>query len=565
MADSFVLSVDSFLGLDQRAGCSTTVSGFPELVNFKTDESGSLKKRGGYDVFATHGTNYPISALWSDDDKIFALKGNEILKEDAGTLKRLYTAVNTPYSFVSFGDKLYTLGADMLSVTWEAAAPVKGYTPLIATACAPAGAGTVYEPPNVLSAKRRIRYSCDGKSHVYRLPETDIAAVDAVTIDGEVTALSFEADLAAGSITFDDIPNQGVNNMEITYTAVHDAEKDSMIRGCRYGTVFENRLFLYGNPEHPNYVFHSEHADGIPCGEYFAETGYHVFDEPVVSVCGCYNRLIVFCEDKAYYTYGELKADTLGNTYTSFPVYELSACKGSLIEGNAVAYNNMPITLAKDGLNRWVSTEIADERAADLFSERAFKHVINMKKLTHTVHILNRRSASELWIAYDEGILIYNYGLDRFYFYDIRKVGALEEYGTGVLLGMYDGSLALYDDDTLTDNGKPICAYFATPFCTFGQPYELKALSGVSITAPGKKELICDLTLSRGNACFKEELSSRLFLPAISESGCRRARARLHAKRFYSCKLRLTTLSEDVCITELHLFCKALKGGLRVR
>lgn len=563
MSKEFALSKNTFGGIDQRAGCSTSFDLMPELCNFIIDERGALKKRNGYRKLAGESGEMTANKLWNVGGSIFMAKNNELYKLIDGEFIHLGGTTVGAHSVLGFAGKIYALAGNFYSIDGNALTPESGYVPLVLTACSPNGAGTVLESPNMLNNRRRVRFNGDGSSRTYVLPEKDLNTIISVKLNGETTEEGYDHSLEEGTVTFDTAPEDGINNVEICYAAKNDPTTHKMIVECRYGLVFENRLFLYGNPSYPNYLFRSAVADGIPCGEYFTETDYHIFDEPITSLSSCFNRLIVFLKNSAFYSYAQLTVDSKGNSRTSFPVYELNSSKGSLIEGNAASYGNTPVTLCEDGLNKWTSTEIADERTASVFSQRVYGYMDKAKSEIKGLRMMNRKSRSELWLILSDGALIYNYGLDRFYFYDIKGIRAVCEYGDDVVFSLKDGGTYSFTEGESTDDGKPIRATFSTPFCTFGSPYKLKNLNGVGLTVESGNAFVGDLTVRRGNLTEKLQLKGRLSLPEIAENACRRIKARLHLKRFYSCKITLSTYSEGVYISGLYLFGKELDGNLR--
>ncbi len=561
MADKFLLSVKKFAGLDQRAGCSSTIEAFPTLTNFRVNQSGYLEKRGGYGLIY-EGVGGKVTQLWNKSGKVFAARRRTAFRLEDGKFVALGDADSDVTGFFEFYDRVYALGGNIYHADTEYLQAVKGYTPIVATACSPDGAGTLYEKVNLINPNRRVQFNGDGTSLVYTLPETNIDAISDIKINGVHKGSGFYFHPSSNLVEFEEAPPEGINNVEISYCVHENPEESAMIYKCRFATVFENRLFLYGNPDYPNYVFHSDTANGMPSAEYFTPTGYHVFDKPVSSLVACYNRLLMFCEDCAYYTYSELKTDSLGRTYASFPLFELNAGKGSLAKGNMPTCNNEPITLCDDGINRWSSTAIADERTAMPFSERVYKHIAVLKEHKDELVIINRKARSELWFAVDTGVLIYNYAADCFYYYAIPHVSALCEHGEGVLLGI-GTNIYLHNDSYTDDNGEQIKAEFATPYCTFGAPYNLKSLNGAGLSVESGGELLGNLTVQRGNLTEEQGLKERFVLPAIEQDGCRLVRCRLHLKRFYSCKLVFYTYSPKLCITELCLFGKQLTGFTR--
>ncbi len=570
MAKSIVLSSGAFSGLDQRAGSSAGIKSLPFIVNFSLDERGALKKRNGYRVVDTIGGGAPVTALWygrlEGKDVSFAVSGGGIFarRSDEEKYRIIGMTGLTPKEFITFGDRVYCLSEDLYRCFEDRMETVTGYIPLVATACTPIGEGTAYEQPNLLNSKRRLRYNADGVSVTYKLPEKEFVRIVSVSVGGEsLDEDGYSPDFTNGAVEFGVAPPEGINNVEVCYEVAKNTAFKRLITDCKYACVFENRLFVFGNPHYPDRIYRSELADGIPSCEYFTETGYHAFEKSVTALIPCYNRLLIFFEDCACFTYAELKTDSLGAAFTSFPVYELHSSKGCIISGIGCSFDNTPVTLCRDGLNKWVSTAIADERSARVFSERAFKFITEVLWSGHNLNLFNRKAKSELWFCTSLGTLIYNYLLDCFYIYDLSDVYSICEYGSELWLGMKDGRVCHFAESSVKDGNKTVTAKLETPYCSFNAPYELKSLNAANICFYGKEPARADVTLTRGNQSERQEAVT-FSLGAMEEEGLRRVRKRLHLKRFFSCKLRLSTDSDRISITELQLFAKQLGGGIRI-
>ncbi len=571
MAKDIILSTGGFDGLDQRAGCSTGIQKLPHLVNFRVDESGALEKRNGYGVVDVIEQGQEISAVYRGviDGKEITLAacngGMYALGKDDARFKFIGQTQFTPCTFFEFGDKVYCLGGDLFRCYGDRVERVEGYAPLVVTACTPAGKGTVYEQPNMLSEKRRVRYNADGISISYSLPEKNVTEIISAKVNGEeVPKEDYVLITENGVVEFNSVPPEGINNVEICYGTQINYGIKSIITGCRYAVVFESRLFLFGNPYYPDRIYHSELADGIPSVEYFTEFGYHATEKEVTALIPCYNRLLIFFKDSACFTYAELKTDTLGNAFTSFPVYELHSSKGCTVKGLGCSFDNTPVTLCRDGLNKWVSTAIADERSAENFSHKAFKFLKEAALTPDKMYIFNRKSLSELWLCSKIGTLIYNYKSDCFYIYDLNDIRSIHEDGRELWLGMADGRVCIFSEDCYLDGDTPIKAEFETPFCSFGSPYELKSLSGLCLGFWGKNAVDANISLIRGNG--KETLSAaaKLNLEDCTDGGYRRVKSRLHFKRFFSCKLRFSSYSYPLTVKDVTVFAKQLKNGIRI-
>ncbi len=303
-------------------------------------------------------------------------------------------------------------------------------------------------------------------------------------------------------------------------------------------------------------------ADGIPDCTYFAESDYHVFNDRITGLTPCFNRLLIFFENSAKFTYAELFTDALGNTRTSFPVFELNSSKGTIQEGACVLMQNTPVTFCNDGLNRWVSTYIADERSAEPFSQRMYRFFGNIVSNEFPVCICNRKNASELWVASIGGIAIYNYQRDCFYLYYENDVTGLCEAGENMLIARKDGTLAQLTADAKFDDGKPIFGSISFPFCTFGTPFLLKSLSELTLDINGAKAFEANIMLDRGNRTFTETV--HFSIDAAIGAQLRQIRRRCPLKRFYSCHAVLETFAEDACINAIGFIGNYMDGGNRI-
>lgn len=90
---------------------------------------------------------------------------------------------------------------------------VEGYIPTVQTAVNPQGYGTLLENVNRLTGKRKVKYSPDGSSTVFNLPEKKVDEI--VAVDG--TSITYTLDKEKGTVTFASAPEKGTNTVTITY------------------------------------------------------------------------------------------------------------------------------------------------------------------------------------------------------------------------------------------------------------------------------------------------------------------------------------------------------------
>ncbi len=133
--------------------------------------------------------------------------------------------------------------------------------------------GVIYQEENVLTSFRRNSFLSDGESLEYILDGTGIDADSVqVTVDGE-EVYDFTVNAASGIVIFDSPPPRpvtaGADNVIITFS--DNIDRTDRIDKCTVCKVFDNRVFLTGNPDYPGLIFHSEFEDAT----YFALSSYY--------------------------------------------------------------------------------------------------------------------------------------------------------------------------------------------------------------------------------------------------------------------------------------------------
>ncbi|MBQ2325451.1 MAG: hypothetical protein II377_04295 [Clostridia bacterium] len=175
----------------------------------------------------------------------------------AGECKHIFAFGNALFFLCNSGYFKYTKGIY---------SPHTPYVPLVAVSSLADGSGTVFEKPNMLTGKKRQQFSADGSSTKYALAEKNIDSVTWVKING-VTSTGWTADTVAGTVTFTKAPEKGLNNLEICWEKASTAKADMIFkctRSMNFGGNTDTRVFLYGNPDYPNYRFYSELAEACP-------------------------------------------------------------------------------------------------------------------------------------------------------------------------------------------------------------------------------------------------------------------------------------------------------------
>lgn len=401
-------------------------------------------------------------------------------------------------SLIPFGSQLYITTGSVYSVfngyTVTAAA---GYVPLVAVSVPPTGGGVTYEAINMLSQSRRKRYSPDGTATEFVLGEAPLNGINRIVLNGTTLASTdYTADLTNGTVTFATAPAEGINTLEISYAVTAQAREtvDKCRFGCTFGGGNDTRMFLYGNPDHPDRRYYSELADGNPSAVYFPENNYTVIPgHRITSLVRHYDRQIIFTSSAAFYSTDELRQDESGQYYHSFPVYSLNSEKGHIItSAPSLLIDNAPVSVCGDGIYRWQSTAVRDERNAVKISGRVDSIVKSMlaERDTYPIRMHDVAAKRELWIyTKKSNALIYNYGLDVWYYYDGLPCSAIGDVNGKMMIGSADGGVFEFSSTALKDLGtQAIDFHYETQYMDMGEKTKLKSVTEMIVkVANGRK------------------------------------------------------------------------------
>lgn len=485
-----LLCPDAFGGLDERYRYGDNLGLSPAMRNYRVTENRTLQKRFGRSPVCPAPA--AIDGIWSG----FLGSERMFLFVSDGTLFRLYPETSERVELGSVGTGEAVLfefrrciyiknAAKYYRFDGNTLTEVEGYAPLVAIGCGADGTGSSFEDTNLLTGKKRVQYSADGSSTIYHLPEQALSSVDAVLLDGEPISISWTADTVDGKVTFSSAVPQGENNLEIAYDTGRN--RKNVILGASgvmlFGGDTDGHLFLWGNPDYPAYRFHSELADGLPSAEYFPENNYTVIGDTLITdIIAQYDRQLIFTKDRAYYSYCELQKDALGNVYASFPVYNLNGEKGSLLQNAGCIMENEPVTLCADGLNRWESTSVENERNAVCFSYpvgetlRAWLASGDYSGMK----LFNFRTDGELYFVKGTTALIYNYRLGAWYAYDNFGAERMCEYN-GMLYFSNGEGIEFLDPDSAYDPEGRFTCFYETPLTSLGSRGRRKKLTEVGL------------------------------------------------------------------------------------
>ncbi len=467
MARDFRTTINKFLGLHQCeiGEGDLKIGESPRMKNLTVTSSYTLSRRDGYcRVCDTSGVGRGVfsgslngseTVVWVVDEKVYKLSGGEAV--EIGQLDSSQGEV----MIFPFGNALYFLdGIKIKKWNGESFSNLNYYVPVIAISCDYTGAGTPYEDANLLTGRKRQRFTPDGTHKTFQLAEKNLDSIYYVELSGEYySSLKYTVNLEEGTITFETAPEDTTPNcLEVWYSKENENVGiiDRMRYAVAYGADNDTRIFLWGDANAPTVMRYSGVHDGVLDMAYFPELSFNSIGDgsPITSIIRHYDTLMVFTENEAFSCYGEKVSDLSGVERMSYPVKTVSSETGCTAMGFARLIDNKPVTLSKTGLYRWSSSTIRDERNAQEIGQRI---KVGLGELgVHGVRSFDRASSRELFIWKGERIFVYNYALDLFYYYEGFDAIDFSEGDDGESWFIRrDGALCKMTDDKL-DDGKSV-------------------------------------------------------------------------------------------------------------
>lgn len=248
----------------------------------------------------TPRTSYDISPKWY----IYHVGTDFYLRaSNSKDFTKVYTNANQHLSKSwQFNKKLFILdGKDIYSyaIGDETVQPIgeeNGYIPTLTIAKSPAGGGVAYEPLNMLQPAFYETFNGSGTEFFLSFGNLDSTPVKAWVMDSngmwqeKVEGTDFSVNRGTGMVVFDTSiptpPITGEDNVKILAYRTVPGYRERVTK-CTNGTLFgvggaEDRLFLTGNPDYPNWDFYSEQFDPT----YFPDTGYSALGSEQSAIVG---------------------------------------------------------------------------------------------------------------------------------------------------------------------------------------------------------------------------------------------------------------------------------------
>ncbi len=483
MANGTVARIYSgFRGVDFRGEeCALTRS--PDSLNVWKDyrQTESIRTRPGMElVQAVAG---PVYGIWFYKNMMLVHADSMLYKIDSAGTQIVHNDVNPVRSngFVYADEKqgfiFYFMDQDRyFRYDGTEFKEVEGYVPTTSIGRAPGGGGSVNEDVNMLTGRRINTFLGDNTSFDFYLDAQDIDKDFApiVKIDGEVVG-GYKVDYAKGMISFTKAPydpgTDGQDNVSVEFSKTISGYRESIL-GCSLVQLFDNRVFVSGNSDYPNVVWHCSLHDPT----YFSDLDYYregLDGAQVKGMVAGNNALWVFREPSDANTTVFYHTPALDDEYGKiYPSSHSSVTIGCV--GKTINFNDDIIFFSSRGMEG-ISGDVTTEQMAAhrsslvdsrLITEEDYKNMILEEWEGYLFVFIGNKA----YLADSRAVFTNENHVEYEWFYwEMEKNITCAKVQDGILyLGTDDG---IY---TLTDNACALESYWVTPKDRFKHPNMLK-------------------------------------------------------------------------------------------
>ena len=503
----------NFRGVDFR-GEEVNLRRSPDALNVWKDyrETESIRTRAGLQQF--HGTSKTIRSIAFYNGNMIAHIDDSLCEMNwEGTINTTLLKVGTkPGNSFVYNGKFYFMNADhYIEYDGKEVKDVVGYVPTTTIGRRPSGGGTKHEDVNMLSEWRINSFLADGYDQVqgdgittnrygstkYYLDTTNCDREEIedifVEVDGEDISYLEEKwtfDKVKGIVTFVEAPlapkTDGQDNVKIKFKKRVAGYRENILN-CTLLQVFDNRVFVSGNPDYPNYVWHCSLDDPT----YWSDLDYYREGMDSAQIKGLVagnNALWVFRESSDANTNVFYHTPTLDAEYGKiYPSSHSSITIGCV--GKAINFNDDIVFFSERGMEG-ISGDITTEQVAahrsslvdrKLLSESGYANMILEEWEGYLLCIIGKKvylADSRSRFTYEDHI-----EYDWFYWELEQEITCAKVYKGVLYLGTKDG---IY---TLTNDEAAIKSYWVTPKDKFSAASKLKTTNKRGCVAEAKGDI----------------------------------------------------------------------------
>lgn len=529
----------NFRGVDFR-GEEINIVRSPDSLNVWKDykHTESIRTRPGMKPFMSFEN--PVYGVFFFNGVALVHSGSKLYTVKNGAKTVLFSGLREAKSdsFIYENVWYFKDGKHYLKYDGATIKEVEGYIPTTSIGRKPEGGGTIYEDINMLTPYRINTFLADGESVDYYLDAQNIDEdfVPEITVGGEKET-NFTVDYAAGKIKFGSMPiaplTDGQDNVKVKFKKTIKGYRENILNSTLL-QVFDNRVFVSGNADYPNTVWHCSLNDP----SYFSDLDYYregIDSAQIKGLVAGNNALWVFREPSDANTTVFYHTPTIDAEYGKiYPSQHSSVTTGCV--GRAINFNDDIVFFSERGMEG-ISGDVTTEQVVGHRSSLVDRKMIAAPDYKNMI--------LEEW----EGYLFVFVG-DKVFLADSRATlsneGHLEyewfywELGKKVTCArVKDGVLYLGTEDgiyTLNDNAADIESYWVTPKDKFKSPQKMKTTNkrGCVVEATGDISVYAKLEDTDFELIGTYENITDYFVSRIKRKKWKDIQLKFHSKTRFS-------------------------------
>ena len=489
-----------FRGVDFR-GEEVNLSRSPDSCNMWKNykETDSIETRPELKKYASFGRR--VNGIYFLKGKMYVHCDREFFKVEKSGDTTTSTnisreLIDAPSTGIVYGNHLYILdGSDYYCFDGTTFDYVQGYIPTTVISSDGLGNGSTYQDVNLLCGTRQVNtFRGRGKGSgqlTYYVSAPKIYSNVTVRVYEEVggvwdwyvreqTDYTVKAD--EGAIEFvsgrePDVPHtDGQDNISIEFASYVEGKTYAQaifpstdIRCCTLLQVFDNRIFVSGNPDKPNRIWHCS----MDTPTYFSASDYYDEGIDTAKVTGMAvgnNAIWVFREPTDTGTSVFYHTPAIDDTYGKiYPSSHSSIALGCA--GKALNFNDDIIFFSQRGMEG-VSGDITTEQMAahrsslidrKLMTEKNYKDMILEEWQGYLLVIVPNDLGSHVYLADSRALFTNeNHAEYEWFYWELNKVvTCVKEYEGVLYVGTNDGVYELSGNTNVT-------SWWVTPKDKFG-------------------------------------------------------------------------------------------------
>lgn len=471
----------NFRGVDFR-GEEINLVRSPDACNVWRDyrETESIRTRPGL-RYRTYFDAVVRGIYFYGDEQIIHA-GTKLYRITDGDQVEIYSGcADAPSdSFIYDNVWYFKDGKNYLQYDGTTCSDVVGYVPTTSIARKPMGGGTKFEDVNMISDYRINTFLADGGSFDFFLDTINIDSdyVPRVWLNDVLVAQTeYNVYYDEGRISFKhtapDAPNtEGQDNVKVQFKKAVPRYRNSIL-GCTLLQVFDNRVFVSGNPDIPNYLWHCSLHDPT----YFSDLDYYEEGMDAAEIRGLVagnNALWVFRAPSDANTTVFYHTPTIDEEYGKiYPSVHSSVTTGCV--GRAINFGDDIVFFSERGMEG-ISGDVTTEQMVAhrstlvdrlLTAEQDYSDMILCEWEGYLLVFVGDHA----YLADSRGMLQNENHMEYEWFYwDIGMTVTAARVHNGVLY-VGAGNKNLY---TLDDQSADVPAHWVTPLDKFGNPSKRK-------------------------------------------------------------------------------------------